>query len=54
MFGNENTQHIGKTGHRVDCLEQGSEKVVVVRPVRVVPVNAVLDSGKCLERSLRC
>ena len=54
MLGNKDSQHVGKAGHRIDCLEEGSEEVVIVRPVRVVPVNAVLDSRKRLERSLRC
>lgn len=53
MFGNKYSQYIGKAGHRVDCLEEGSEKVFGVRPVRIVPVNTVLDSRKSLEHSLR-
>jgi hypothetical protein len=53
MFGDKNTQRIGKIGHRVDCLEEGSEKTLIVRPVRIVPVDAVLDSRKRLEHALR-
>jgi hypothetical protein len=54
VFGYKNSQHIEKGGHCVDCLEERSKKIVVVSSVRIVPVNAVLDSRKRLGNALLC
>jgi hypothetical protein len=35
-------------------LEERSKKIVVVSSVRIVPVNAVLDSRKRLGNALLC
>lgn len=49
VFGNKNSQHIGKANHCVDCSEEGSEEILVVSTVRIVPVNTMLDSRKRLD-----